>query len=127
MRISDWSSDGCSSDLQDLRAPDRLAELDLPAPERRRRPGRAQTLRHRPARGLRPQARLGRTTMALDYTSRIPNNVDLSDNRRLQRALEDWQTKFLDWWQDMGPAGLPARGASRPEQRRDGKRCVSTC
>src|SRR3546814_19282796 len=49
--------------------------------------------------------------MAIDYTSRIPNNVDLSDNRRLQRALEDWQPKFLDWWQDMGPAGFQAREA----------------
>lgn len=49
--------------------------------------------------------------MAIDYTSRIPNNVDLSDNRRLQRALEEWQPKFLDWWQDMGPAGFQAREA----------------
>ncbi|HEX6957406.1 MAG TPA: benzoyl-CoA 2,3-epoxidase subunit BoxB [Ferrovibrio sp.] len=47
--------------------------------------------------------------MAIDYNSRIPNNVNLSDNRRLQRALEDWQPKFLDWWQDMGPAGFQAR------------------
>ena len=49
--------------------------------------------------------------MAIDYNSRIPNNVNLSDNRRLQRALEDWQPKFLDWWQDMGPAGFQAREA----------------
>lgn len=49
--------------------------------------------------------------MAIDYTSRIPNNVNLSDNRRLQRALEDWQPKFLDWWSDMGPAGFQAREA----------------
>ncbi|MBP6819513.1 MAG: benzoyl-CoA 2,3-epoxidase subunit BoxB [Ferrovibrio sp.] len=49
--------------------------------------------------------------MAIDYASRIPNNVNLSDNRRLQRALEDWQPKFLDWWQDMGPAGFQAREA----------------
>src|SRR3546814_15137951 len=49
--------------------------------------------------------------MAIDYTSRIPNHVDLSDNRRLQRALEVWQPKFLDWWQDMGPAGFQAREA----------------
>ncbi len=49
--------------------------------------------------------------MAIDYASLIPNNVNLSDNRRLQRALEDWQPKFLDWWQDMGPAGFQAREA----------------
>jgi len=47
--------------------------------------------------------------MAIDYASRIPNNVNLSDNRRLQRALEEWQPKFLDWWGDMGPAGFQAR------------------
>ncbi len=39
----------------------------------------------------------------IDYNQRIPNNVDLSGNKRLQRALESWQPKFLDWWKDMGP------------------------
>ena len=43
--------------------------------------------------------------MAIDYTQRIPNNVDLSSDRRLQRALENWQPRFLDWWKDMGPDG----------------------
>jgi benzoyl-CoA 2,3-dioxygenase component B len=47
--------------------------------------------------------------MAIDYLERIPNNVSLADNRRLQRALEDWQPKFLDWWRDMGPDGFQAR------------------
>ena len=41
--------------------------------------------------------------MAIDYQDRIPNNVDLSDNRRLQRALEGWQPAYLDWWGDRGP------------------------
>jgi benzoyl-CoA 2,3-dioxygenase component B len=45
----------------------------------------------------------------IDYVARIPNNVGLADNRRLQRALEDWQPKFLDWWRDMGPLGFQAR------------------
>jgi len=45
----------------------------------------------------------------LDYNERIPNNVGLAENRRLQRALEDWQPKFLEWWHDMGPAGFQAR------------------
>jgi benzoyl-CoA 2,3-dioxygenase component B len=44
-----------------------------------------------------------------DYLERIPNNVDLKDNRRLLRALEDWQPKFLDWWMEMGPEGFQAR------------------
>ena len=45
----------------------------------------------------------------IDYTERIPNNVDLAGNRRLQRALEDWQPKFLQWWGDMGPVGFQTR------------------
>src|SRR6201997_1619804 len=42
--------------------------------------------------------------MALDYREHIPNNVDLGDNRALQRALEHWQPGFLGWWKEMGPA-----------------------
>ena len=41
--------------------------------------------------------------MAIDYLERIPNNVGLADNRVLQRALEHWQPRFLDWWREMGP------------------------
>jgi benzoyl-CoA 2,3-dioxygenase component B len=44
----------------------------------------------------------------VDYSERIPNNVDLDDNRRLQRALEAWQPKFLEWWREMGPVGFQA-------------------
>src|SRR3974390_123951 len=44
--------------------------------------------------------------MALDYREHIPNNVDLGDNRALQRALEHWQPHFLDWWKEMGPAAF---------------------
>lgn len=40
----------------------------------------------------------------IDYDERIPNNVDLAGDRRLQRALESWQPGFLDWWSEMGPA-----------------------
>jgi benzoyl-CoA 2,3-epoxidase subunit B len=39
----------------------------------------------------------------IDYNERIPNNVNLSDDRRLQRALEQWQPQFLDWWRQLGP------------------------
>lgn len=41
--------------------------------------------------------------MAIDYQSRIPNNVDLSNDRGLQRALEHWQPAFLNWWKELGP------------------------
>jgi benzoyl-CoA 2,3-epoxidase subunit B len=40
----------------------------------------------------------------IDYSQRIPNNVDLNNDRRLQRALESWQPKFLEWWKQLGPA-----------------------
>ena len=40
---------------------------------------------------------------SIDYSEKIPNNVNLSDDRRLQRALEKWQPAFLNWWGDMGP------------------------
>ena len=43
--------------------------------------------------------------MSIDYTERIPNNVGLSDNRRLQRALEAWQPNYMKWWEEMGPDG----------------------
>ncbi len=46
--------------------------------------------------------------MAINYQERIPNNVDLSSDRRLQRALEHWQPKFLDWWTEMGPESFQA-------------------
>jgi benzoyl-CoA 2,3-dioxygenase component B len=41
----------------------------------------------------------------VDLTQKIPNNVNLADNRRLQRALEEWQPAYLDWWGDLGPVG----------------------
>ena len=37
---------------------------------------------------------------------RIPNNVNLSEDKRLQRALEGWLPNFLDWWREMGPEGF---------------------
>jgi benzoyl-CoA 2,3-dioxygenase component B len=43
-------------------------------------------------------------TSPIDYSQRIPNNVDLANDRRLQRALEGWQPKFLEWWKSLGPA-----------------------
>jgi benzoyl-CoA 2,3-dioxygenase component B len=39
----------------------------------------------------------------IDYESKIPNNVDLASDKRLQRALEKWQPDYLDWWRQMGP------------------------
>jgi benzoyl-CoA 2,3-dioxygenase component B len=39
----------------------------------------------------------------IDYAEKIPNNVDLGTDRRLQRALESWQPNFLGWWRGLGP------------------------
>jgi benzoyl-CoA 2,3-dioxygenase component B len=45
---------------------------------------------------------------ASDYSEKIPNNVELREDRRLQRALESWQPNFLNWWESMGPT-LPTQ------------------
>jgi benzoyl-CoA 2,3-dioxygenase component B len=47
-------------------------------------------------------------TTAADYSEKIPNNVGLHEDRRLQRALESWQPDFLSWWTSMGPT-LPTQ------------------
>ncbi len=39
-------------------------------------------------------------------SERIPNNVDLSSDKKLQRALEAWQPHFVEWWKEMGPEGF---------------------
>src|SRR5690348_4435991 len=41
---------------------------------------------------------------AIDYAEKIPNNVNLQNDRTLQRALEHWQPHFLQWWHEMGPS-----------------------
>jgi benzoyl-CoA 2,3-dioxygenase component B len=42
----------------------------------------------------------------MNLNERIPNNVNLSEDKRLQRALERWLPNFLSWWHDMGPDGF---------------------
>ena len=44
----------------------------------------------------------------VNLSERIPNNVDLASDRRLRRALEQWQPAFLDWWREMGPVDRAA-------------------
>jgi benzoyl-CoA 2,3-dioxygenase component B len=41
----------------------------------------------------------------IDYAEKIPNNVNLAEDRTLQRALEQWQPNFLSWWDQVGPEG----------------------
>ncbi|MHB1845090.1 MAG: benzoyl-CoA 2,3-epoxidase subunit BoxB [Deltaproteobacteria bacterium] len=44
--------------------------------------------------------------MSMVNDEKIPNNVDLAQDLRLQRALEQWQPDFLRWWREMGPEGF---------------------
>ena len=43
---------------------------------------------------------------SIDYSTRIPNNVGLTEDRQVLRALESWHPSFIDWWKDMGPEGF---------------------
>ena len=58
----------------------------------------------------------------INYSEKIPNNVNLATDRTLQRALEHWQPQFLDWWQGMGPTDFQAR--RRLPAHRDLGRCA---
>ena len=40
----------------------------------------------------------------MNLFEKIPNNVSLSQDKRLLRALEKWQPDYLKWWRDAGPA-----------------------
>ncbi|MGB1276457.1 MAG: benzoyl-CoA 2,3-epoxidase subunit BoxB, partial [Nannocystaceae bacterium] len=44
------------------------------------------------------------TRTSIDLNSKIPNNVGLSDDPKLRRALEKWLPNYLEWWNDMGPS-----------------------
>ncbi len=39
----------------------------------------------------------------IDYSTKIPNNVNLAGDRKVQRALEQWQPAFINWWDNHGP------------------------
>jgi len=47
-----------------------------------------------------------RSAITVDIDAKIPNNVDLAGDRRLQRALESWQPKFIRWWEELGPSAF---------------------
>jgi benzoyl-CoA 2,3-dioxygenase component B len=42
----------------------------------------------------------------VDYSTKIPNNVGLTEDRQVLRALESWHPGYLSWWKDMGPEGF---------------------
>ena len=43
---------------------------------------------------------------AVDYDGLIPNNVGLTDDLRVRKALETWHPGYIDWWKAMGPEGF---------------------
>jgi benzoyl-CoA 2,3-dioxygenase component B len=43
---------------------------------------------------------------AVDYSTKIPNNVGLNDDPRVLKALEHWHPGYIDWWMTMGPEGF---------------------
>ncbi len=42
---------------------------------------------------------------SINYSEKIPNNVNLGEDRTLKRALEQWQPNFVNWWDEIGPVG----------------------
>ena len=47
-------------------------------------------------------------SLNVSYDTKIPNNVGLSEDRRVLKALERWHPGYIDWWMDMGPEGFQA-------------------
>jgi benzoyl-CoA 2,3-epoxidase subunit B len=45
-------------------------------------------------------------TDRVDYSTKTPNNVGLTEDRQVLRALEGWHPGYLSWWKDMGPEGF---------------------
>ncbi len=43
---------------------------------------------------------------AVDYSTKIPNNVGLVNDARVLKALEQWHPGYIDWWNAMGPEGF---------------------
>jgi len=41
--------------------------------------------------------------MNVSYNTKIPNNVNLSSDRRVLKALEKWHPGYIDWWTKLIP------------------------
>ncbi len=42
----------------------------------------------------------------VSYDTKIPNNIGLSSDRRVLKALEKWHPGYIDWWKGSGPDGF---------------------
>jgi len=45
-------------------------------------------------------------TMSVAYDTLIPNNVGLSSDKRVLKALERWHPGYINWWNGLGPEGF---------------------
>ena len=36
----------------------------------------------------------------VSYDDSIPNNVNLSSDKQLLRALDEWHPNYLEWWKE---------------------------
>ena len=46
--------------------------------------------------------------MNVEYDTLIPNNVGLSSDRRVLKALEKWHPGYITWWKDLIPEQFQA-------------------
>ncbi|OMH29113.1 benzoyl-CoA 2,3-epoxidase subunit BoxB [Motiliproteus sp. MSK22-1] len=49
---------------------------------------------------------MNKPSIEVNYDELIPNNVNLSEDRALKKALEAWHPGYIDWWKNMGPEGF---------------------
>jgi len=42
----------------------------------------------------------------VSYDTLIPNNVNLSSDKKVLKALERWHPGYINWWNDLGPSGF---------------------
>src|SRR6266436_4062066 len=73
---------------------------------RKRRSHLRMTAEQDAMRVTRPAKEHAMNIMNVDYSTKIPNNVNLSEDRQVLKALEGWHPGYMDWWSDMGPEGF---------------------
>src|SRR3546814_14486301 len=115
MRISDWSSDVCSSDLREPRAVERVDEaraLFARGPIARVHPPRLEIGAGRAARNL-----------AIPLLAGQPD-FEIIGARGREAHVAGAQFHAAESEAELGEQGF---GARRSEERRVGKECVSTC
>src|SRR3546814_16884906 len=119
MRISDWSSDVCSSDLVDALPAGGRGPVGLPRARRRRRPG--QPVRGSGTTGLTLQERLQPRAFASTPQVRGKDAGWQSLPFLPGASTQRWSGKKLE------AAAAPTRAGERTDERRVGNEWVRTC